>query len=172
MVNIEYLHLLTPSLPRVGNMNQYESGGPHIGPVLASWLIHLLIRLLLTPSPRCSKKSQCRESWQRATTDSPPPSDAQEHKQGPTIAPTVGISYCVPLNPLSLKCHFSCSAPLCKYQSESRRKSWLKMLFCSLYSLLSAAGRFYPCLVGVYLIKMHYLPGLRGQNECYSAVYC
>lgn len=28
MVNIEYLHLLTPPLPRVGDMNQYESGGP------------------------------------------------------------------------------------------------------------------------------------------------
>lgn len=28
MVNIEYLHLLTPSLPRVGNKNQYESEGP------------------------------------------------------------------------------------------------------------------------------------------------
>lgn len=28
MVNIEYLHLLTPSLPRVGDMNQCESEGP------------------------------------------------------------------------------------------------------------------------------------------------
>ena len=31
MVNIEYLHLLTPSLPRVGDMNQYESEALPIG---------------------------------------------------------------------------------------------------------------------------------------------
>lgn len=34
MVNIEYLHLLTPPLPRVGDMNQYESGSLPIRPVL------------------------------------------------------------------------------------------------------------------------------------------
>lgn len=138
------------------------------GPSSASQLIQLLIQLLLTPSPHSSKKSQCRTSREGGTADFPSGAET-----GASSNPfTMGICLSVPLNPLILKLHFSCGTPLCKYQSESRSNSSLKSLFCSIYSLLSVARIIYSCLVGVYLIKLHYLPGLWGQNERYRAVNC
>ncbi len=118
MVNIEYLHLLTPSLPRNGDMNQYESEGPPIRPVLGSLLIHLLIQLLLTASPLCSKKSPRRVSRQRLTNTASMRSRSflQQGMRRRALESTY------------FWWHFRSHTLLCKYQYNAVTVTWLKSL--------------------------------------------
>lgn len=131
---------------------RYESiwiGGPADRPVLSSKLIHLLIQLLLTSSPLCSKKSQCRESWERRRTLL-----AAMHTSTNSAQPILAqdLFYCgnillCALESAHFKWHFSCNTPLCKYQYKAAETlAWLKslvLLFLLFYFFPLVSTRFF-----------------------------
>lgn len=162
-------------------MNQYESEGPADRPVLGSQLIYLLIQLLLTSSPLCSKKfpfsrlsqeRRCCQLTQLCT-----------NRAQCILAPDCFLFFfffpavdVLLLESTHFKWHFNCITPLCKYQYKAvETLTWLKCFFffvlLFLLSLVSCHIFLCSCLEGVYSIKLHYLPGLWGRSGCCSAIF-
>lgn len=126
-------------------MNQYESEGPADRPVLGSQLIYLLIQLLLTSSPLCSKKfpfsrlsqeRRCCLLTQWCT-----------NRAQCILAPDCFLFFfffpavdVLLLESTHFKWHFNCITPLCKYQYKAvETLTWLKcfFFFCFAFFIVS-----------------------------------